>query len=251
MSADDEISPAMQARLDELQAEIDRQRAEIAAAREEREREDAAREKASTGSKAKRKLTRAAAPVSPYDETDAAHPEDSFSARWKGSLQAREHIEALDRRDLEAVASRLRVDAQWIPATVVETLRLAVRDPRGWRLAGSSEYLDGEGLEKVVKRAIKRLESRDEEPPAATYSPAPGGGFDYDGILPRRRSPDCDFVVALFGEDETAINRAHAQQLADSMAKADEHEVRAKQVRAEAEAKPIGADALMNAILGG
>lgn len=244
---DDEIPAAVQAQLDELQAEIDRQRAEIAADREERE--SAARAKANP-SKAKRSLTRAVPRENPYDLYDAANPEDTFEKRWAGSgaLAARDTMEELERGDLEAIARRLRVEPEFIPAVVVETLYHVRFDPGGWRTGPKADYLDTAGLEKVMKKALKELEAREEEPQKATYSIV-SGAPDYSKVMPKRRSASTPFVEALFHDAEKDRTLRHAKQMADGLKADQEASERQKRTREEEEATS-GATLPMSAILG-
>jgi hypothetical protein len=244
-----DIHPAVQAQLDKLQAEIDRQRSELAADREDRERQQAAKTSA-PAAKAKRSLCRPAPRVNPYDAYDEANPDDpddSFARRWAESALVRDQIEMLDRTDLEAIARRVGVEHQWIPAAVVECLHHVRRDPGGWRAAPKADYLEVADLEKVMRRAVKKLEAADEEPPTA--SPLATGGYDYSAVLPRRRSGSDDLVTALFGDDDSS--RRHAQGLAHTMAAEDERRAGQEQARQEADAKPLNSGEFLAAVFGG
>lgn len=241
----DDIHPAVQRQLDELQAEIDRQRAELAAAREEREAAAARREGRAPAPRPKRSLTRPAPKVNPYDVYDEANPDDSFAKRWAESGVPRDTIEEFDRGDLEAVARRVGVELEWIPSVVVEALHHVRRDPGGWRSGPKADYLDVAGLERVVRRAVKTLEAADAEP--AKAQPRVMGGYDYTGILPRRRSPSDSLMQTLFGDDDGT--RRHAQELAHSLAAADAAREAEKKEREAA--VPLDSNQLMDRLLGG
>jgi len=246
---DDNINPAIQARLDELQATLDRQQAEIATAREEREqRQQAVKSNASGPSKAKRSLTRAAPQVHPDDVYDDLHPDDAWAVRWKDSHVPREHAEQLALGDLEAVARRLDVEPEYVPAVVVATMHKVRLDPGGWRTGPQADYLDVPGLERIMRKAIKELSERDEDVPKASIGVL-SGAPDYSQVLPRRRSASTPLVQALFSDPEKDRNRRHAKQLADGLKADQEASEKAKRTRDEEEATS-GTVLPMNHILG-